>query len=173
MDAKRQELVALLTPVLETIDGADWDQALARRLNADFPKDGALFQALEALCADGIETGWMGLQGTDQRKGGRVIEPGAATAGLSVDVVQLIDFTGPHHKHPGGEVCAVMPAGPEGRFDGNPHGWAVYAPGSAHWPAATGGMVRILFFLPDGAIEYTEAAASLESGSTAGRPDAP
>jgi hypothetical protein len=57
-----------------------------------------------------------------------------------------------------------MTEAPEGRFDGNPRGWAVYPPGSDHWPAGSGGRVRILFFLPDGAIEYTEESASLGSG---------
>jgi hypothetical protein len=169
MDTNRRALIDLLTPVVDTIADAPWDQDLAARLNAAFPAEGELFRALESLCDEGIEGGWMGLQGEDVRKGARVIEPGPETADMSVDVVQLIDFTGPHHRHPGGEVCAVMPAAPEGRFDDNPRGWAVYPSGSAHWPAGTGGRVRILFFLPDGAIEYTETEASLESGTTAGR----
>lgn len=165
MDANRQELCALLAPVIEEISGAPWDAALAARLNAAFPPDGPLFREIEARCAAGIEGGWMGLAGEEVRKGARVIEPGPDTCGLSVDVVQLIDFTGPHHGHPGGEVCAVMTEGPEGRFDGNPRGWAVYPPGSEHWPAGTGGRVRILFFLPDGAIAYTHREASLQSGA--------
>ncbi len=168
MDKKRQALRELLSPVVEEISGAEWNAALAARLNERFPSEGPLYQAMEALCAEGIESGWMGLEGEEVRKGARVIEPGPETAGMSVDVVQLVDFTGPHHRHPGGEVCAVMAAGPEGRFDGNPQGWAVYPPGSDHWPAGTGGRVRILFFLPDGAIEYTDRAASLESGAEGG-----
>lgn len=171
MDTNRQALIDLLTPVIDTIAAAPWDADLAQRLNTDFSAEGALFHSVETLCAEGIDGGWMGLQGEDVRKGARVVEPGPATHAMSIDVVQLIDFTGPHHAHPGGEVCAVMPAKPEGRFDGNPRGWAVYPPGSAHWPAGTGGQVRILFFLPNGAIDYTETSASLESGATAGRSD--
>ena len=165
MDAKRQALCELLRPVVEEISGAEWNAELAARLTARFPAGGELFQEIEAACAEGIESGWMGLQGEEARKGARVIEPGPATAGMSVDVVQLVDFTGPHHRHPGGEVCAVMTEGPDGRFDGNPRGWAVYPPGSDHWPAGSGGRVRILFFLPDGAIEYTDETASLASGA--------
>lgn len=171
MDTNRQDLIDLLMPVMDAIADVPWDADLAARLNTDFPSDGPLFQSLETLCADGIDGGWMGLQGEEVRKGARVVEPGSATRDMSIDVVQLIDFTGPHHAHPGGEVCAVMPAMPEGRFDGNPRGWAVYPPGSAHWPAGTGGQVRILFFLPNGAIDYTETNASLDSGATAGRAD--
>lgn len=166
VDARHGQLTALLAPVIEEIAAAPWDKALAETLNRRFPPEGPLFRDLEALCDDGVTSGWMGLQGEEVRKGARVIEPGPDTAGCSIDVVQLIDFTGPHHRHPGREVCAVMPDRPEGRFDGHPRGWAVYSPGSDHWPAGTGGRVRILFFLPDGAIDYTETEASLESGAT-------
>ncbi|MDJ0971987.1 MAG: DUF4863 family protein [Kiloniellales bacterium] len=165
---KRKALRDLLEPVMAEIAETEWNEALAARLNARFGPDGGLFRALEARCDEGIETGWMGLQGEEVRKGARVIEPGPETRGLSVDVVQLIDFTGPHHRHPKGEVCAVMTERPDGRFDGQPRGWAVYPPGSEHWPAGTGGRVRILFFLPDGKIEYTDREASLASGAKGG-----
>ncbi|MCR9221874.1 MAG: DUF4863 family protein [Alphaproteobacteria bacterium] len=170
MDANRRRLLAVLQPVIEEIRDAPWDADLAAALNRRFPPDGDLFRAMEALCAEGIDAGWMGLAGEEVRKGARVIEPGPDSADFSVDVVQLIDFTGPHHRHPHGEVCAVMAAEESGRFDGNPRGWAVYPPGSAHWPAGTGGRVRILFFLPQGAIDYTEQTASLGSGATGGAP---
>lgn len=165
LDPKRQAFLDTLGPVIDTIAARPWDAALAAHLNAAFPPDGPIFDAIEAACDDGIEGGWMGLQGDAARKGGRVIEPGPASQGYSVDVVQLVDITGPHHAHPGGEVCAVIPEGDRGRFDGNPRGWAVYPPGSDHWPSGTGGRVRVMFFLPDGAIAYTDAQARLDSGS--------
>ena len=165
MDDNRKALCELLEPVIAEIAGTPWNEALAARLNERFGAGSELFRALEASCAAGIETGWMGLKGEDVRKGARVVEPGPETSGMSIDVVQLIDFTGPHHRHPNGEVCAVMTERVDGRFDGNPRGWAVYPPGSEHWPAGTGGRVRILFFLPDGAIEYTDREASLDSGA--------
>ncbi|MDJ0946672.1 MAG: DUF4863 family protein [Kiloniellales bacterium] len=165
---KRKALCDLLEPVIAEIAGSDWNEALAVRLNARFHPDGDVFRGLEACCDEGIESGWMGLRGEEVRKGARVIEPCTETRGMSVDLVQLIDFTGPHHRHPNGEVCAVMTGSPGGRFDGHPRGWAVYAPGSEHWPAGTGGRVRILFLLPNGAIEYTDREASLGSGAKGG-----
>ena len=168
MDDNRKALCELLEPVIAEIAGTPWNEALAARLNERFGDGSELFRALEASCAAGIETGWMGLKGEDVRKGARVVEPGPETSGISIDVVQLIDFTGPHHRHPKGEVCAVMTEFPEGRFDGHPRGWAVYPPGSEHWPAGTGGRVRILFFLPKGTIEYTDREASLASGAKGG-----
>ena len=108
----------------------------------------------------------MGLQGDDRRKGGRVIEPSPDCAGCSVDVVEIADITGPHHAHPKGEICAVLAVTPGARFDGNSEGWAVYPPGSAHWPSATGGRLRVMFFLPGGEIAYSDDEASLRSGSS-------
>ena len=164
----RKALCDLLAPVLAEIAGATWGEALAARLNERYGADSDLFRELEECCNDGIESGWMGLRGEPVRQGARVIQPCHETHGMSVDLVQLIDFTGPHHRHPEGEVCAVMTESAAGRFDGHPRGWAVYPPGSAHWPAGTGGRVRILFFLPGGAIEYTDRAASLASGAKGG-----
>lgn len=168
MDDNRKALRDLLDPVIAEIAETEWNGALAAQLNSRFRAYGDLFRELEARCDEGIENSWMGLQGEDSRKGARVIEPCPETRGMSIDVVQLIDFTGPHHRHPNGEVCAVMPDHAEGRFDGNPHGWAVYPPGSEHWPVGSGGRVRILFFLPNGAIEYTDREASLASGAKGG-----
>lgn len=164
MDKNHQDLCDLLGPVIAEIAKATWDDTLATQLNVEFGPDSELFGALKAICDKGIQSGWMGLQGEEARKGARVIEPCAATNGMSIDVVQLINFTGPHHRHPNGEVCAVMSDSAEGRFDGNPEGWAVYPPNSVHWPQGSGGRIRILFFLPDGAIEYTDREASLVSG---------
>ncbi|MEX2322047.1 MAG: DUF4863 family protein, partial [Saccharospirillum sp.] len=62
---------------------------------------------------------------------------------------------GPHHRHPNGEVDMVIPLDPDARFDGTPAGWKVYAPHSAHSPTVTGGKAIVLYFLPDGAIEFS------------------
>lgn len=164
MDEKRERLLDLLSPVVAEISTSPWTDALAQRLNDSYPPGSELFEALKKTCGDGVAAGWMGLEGTEERKGARVVEPGARTNDMSIDVVQLIDFTGPHHRHPNGEVCAVMPEQANGSFDGNPEGWAVYSPGSEHWPAGAGGRVHVLFFLPEGAIEYTNREASLSSG---------
>lgn len=168
MDDNRQALCELLAPVVAAIADAPWDETLAEQLNSAFGTNSELFREIEARCDVGIETGWMGLQGDSVRQGARVIAPCAATRGMSVDVVQLTDFTGPHHRHPNGEVCAVMAELAGGRFDGHATGWAVYPPGSEHWPSGAGGRVRVLFFLPDGAIEYTDRDASLASGDAGG-----
>ncbi len=166
MDWNLQRLREVLKPVIDTVHDSRWDGALAGTLNEAFGPGTETFSAIGEACRSGIEDGWMGIEGDDRRKGGRVLEPGPATHDLSVDVVEIADIIGPHHRHPGGEVCAVLPVTEGARFDGKPQGWCVYPPGSAHWPSATGGRVRVMFFLPGGAIEYTDTGTSLSSGST-------
>ena len=85
------------------------------------------------------------------------MKPGPATHGFSVDVVEMNDIAGPHHRHPNGEVDLVMPLEGDARFDGHGAGWVVYGPGSAHRPTVSGGKALVLYLLPDGAIEFTKA----------------
>jgi hypothetical protein len=84
---------------------------------------------------------------------GRVIK---AIDGFSVDVVQMDDVVGPHHRHPGGEIDMIMPIDGDAKFDGQGRGWTVYGPGSAHNPTVTGGRALVLYLLPGGQIEFTK-----------------
>ena len=83
MDEKRAALTSILEPVISEIADAEWGNDLAARLNERFGADSKLFRALQACCDEGIETGWMGLQGEEVRKGARVIEPCPETCGMS------------------------------------------------------------------------------------------
>nr|NIR45818.1 DUF4863 family protein [Gemmatimonadota bacterium]NIT66237.1 DUF4863 family protein [Gemmatimonadota bacterium]NIW76877.1 DUF4863 family protein [Gemmatimonadota bacterium]NIY34814.1 DUF4863 family protein [Gemmatimonadota bacterium] len=125
-------------------------------LNRAFPPQGEAFKAIEAACHSAIQAGWMCSQGAPGRRFGRVIEPGPQTRELSVDVVQLKDIVGPHHSHPKGEICMTMPVTPGAEFDGHGAGWCVYQPGSAHHPTVTNGEALVLYFLPDGEINFTK-----------------
>ncbi len=145
----------LIRPVARAIAGKPIDDALGIELQRLFPPSGETFKAIEAACHEAIEAGWMCAQGGPGRRFGRVIEPGPETFGLSVDVVDLEDIVGPRHRHPTGEVCMTMPITPGARFDGHDAGWCVYEPGSAHHPTVTGGEALVLYFLPDGKIEFT------------------
>lgn len=148
----------LMLPVIDAIAGRPVDNALADHLNAAFPADGDAVRAIEAGCHAAIAAGWMCSQGSAGRRFGRVIEAEEANAGLSVDVVELADIVGPHHKHPNGEICLVMPVDATARFCEKPRGWCVFRPGSAHFPTAAGGRLLVLYLLPGGAIEFTGQA---------------
>jgi len=148
----------LMGPVAEALVGRALTPELGDELDRQFPIDGVTFRAIEAACHQAIAAGWMCAQGGAGRRFGRVIEPGPATCNFSVDVVDLTDIVGPHHRHPNGEVCMVMPQSATARFDGKGAGWKVYPPGSAHHPTVTGGRALVLYLLPEGRIEFTPVA---------------
>ena len=77
---------------------------------------------------------------------------------FSVDVVDMQDIAGPHHRHPGGEIDLIMPIEGDATFDGHPAGWCVYGPGTAHYPTVAQGRALVLYLLPEGQIEFTRGA---------------
>ena len=149
------EFRGLLSPVTECIAGRPLDAARAEELTERFPPEGDLYRAIEAACHLAIAEGWMCAEGGEGRRFGRIIEPTPETGNLSVDVVRIADRQGPHHRHPTGEVCMVMPVTPTAKFDGNGRGWCVYEPDTAHVPTVTDGDAIVLYLLPDGRIEFT------------------
>ena len=149
------KLQELLEPITDFVSSQAVNSALAEELNRRFPHDGETFNTIEAACHEAIADGWMCAEGGAGRRFGRVIEPGEASGGLSVDVVDLENIVGPHHRHPTGEICMVMPVTQGARFDGNPRGWCVFEPGSDHRPTVTDGEALVLYMLPQGKIEFT------------------
>jgi hypothetical protein len=150
-----EEFRTLLTPITDFVSSHEVNGSLGAALTGRFPADGPLFGAIEKACHEGIAAGWMCFNGSGGRRFGRVVEPGPDTGNLSVDVVDLDNIVGPHHRHPLGEICMVMPVDEGARFDGVARGWCVYEPGSAHRPTVTGGRALVLYLLPQGQIEFT------------------
>ena len=146
----------LLKPVTDFVSSQIVSPDLAEELNRRFPHDGETFKVIEAACHEAIQDGWMCVQGTEGRRFGRIIEPNEETGRLSVDVVDLKNIVGPHHRHPTGEICMIMPITEGARFDGKPRGWCVFEPGSDHRPTVTNGEALVLYMLPEGKIEFTE-----------------
>ena len=153
---KVEEFQELLKPVMDFVSSRTITSQLADELKSSFPSDSDTFESIERACHEAITDGWMCAQGTEGRRFGRVIEPSDETGGLSVDVVDLTDIVGPHHRHPNGEVCMVMPVTEGALFDEKPRGWCVYKPGSAHHPTVTNGEALVLYMLPEGKIEFTK-----------------
>ena len=147
-----QELVA---PIARFAQGRALDAVLERELNLNFPPDDEPFQRIREACHAGIAAGWMCGEGDAKRRFGRIFEAGDATHGYSVDVVDITDLVGNHHRHPTGEIDMIMPVTPEAKFDGRGAGWLVYAPGTGHRPTVTAGRALVLYLLPEGKIEWT------------------
>ena len=153
----QDEFTSLVASVTASIEGQALDAALEARLNGEIPADGDAFRAIVDACGAGIGAGWMCSREHAGIKYGRVVKPGPATHGFSVDVVEMDDVAGGHHRHPNGEIDLVMPVDAAARFDGRGAGWLVYGPGTAHVPTVSGGKARVLYLLPGGAIEFTKA----------------
>jgi hypothetical protein len=152
--AQFTDLVATIT---RRIAGKPLDAKLESELNAAYPADSALFRDVFEACRAGIAAGWICNREAGGIRYGRVVKSGPATDGFSIDVVEMNDVAGPHHRHPNGEIDLVMPLEGNANFDGRGAGWMVYQPGTAHRPTVSGGKALILYLLPDGAIEFTKA----------------
>ena len=151
----RAEFQALLEPVTNFIGEKPLDKSLQDELNQEFPKGGDVFNGITQACHDAIAAGWMCKYEDSGIKYGRVIKPAVETAGFSVDVVQMSDVVGPHHRHPQGEIDLIMPIDATAEFDQHREGWLVYGPDTAHNPTVSNGAALVLYLLPNGAIEFT------------------
>ena len=154
-----EQFSKLIAEVTNFVAARPLTTQLEAELNVAFPASGDRFQEIFSACRQAIANGWMCNREAGGIKYGRVIKPGAATAGFSVDVVDMEDIAGPHHLHPNGEIDLVMPLSAEARFDGRGAGWRVYGPGSAHSPTVSHGRALVLYLLPEGSIEFTKTPA--------------
>lgn len=152
---RQDQFAELITAITSELAGRPLDKALEDALNRRFPTDGAAFRSLFEACRAGIAAGWMCNREAGGIKYGRVVNPTQATHGFSVDVVEMDNIAGPHHRHPNGEIDMIMPLSGPAEFDGHGAGWLVYGPGSAHSPTVDGGRALVLYLLPQGAIEFT------------------
>lgn len=147
---------ARLSRLTAQLAGRPIDGSLQRWLNDTCGPSSPTYQALKADCVAGTEAGWLCNREAGGIRYGRIFKPDAELHGFSVDVVDMTDIAGPHHSHPNGEIDLVMPLdGDDARFDGQPAGWLVCPPGSAHHPTVTQGRALVLYLLPEGRIDFS------------------
>lgn len=149
------EAVALITG---RIAGKAIDSELRSFLDENFPPGGEAFDDLATLCRQGIDEGWLCNREHGGISFGRVMKPGPETNGFSVDVVQMDDIAGPYHGHPKGEIDMIIPESSDAQFDGQGQGWMVYAANTEHYPTVTNGKAIVLYFLPEGEIDFARKA---------------
>ncbi|NVB41299.1 DUF4863 family protein [Pseudenhygromyxa sp. WMMC2535] len=156
-------LLELLEPVLARISALDPAsrhdpdaiRELETTLEAEFPWAGDYVQAINDELARGVGEGWLAERGEPQARFGRVSKACPATHDLSIDVVSMVGAA-VEHSHPQGEVTVGFPADDEQscHFEGRPPGWVFLPPGSRHVPTVTGGRMNLVYFLPQGAVEW-------------------
>ncbi|MDR0226550.1 MAG: DUF4863 family protein [Burkholderiaceae bacterium] len=154
----KQDFHDLVAAVACRIRGRALDGALQDWLNQHYGAHTAHYAALRQACATGVDQAWLCERENGGIRWGRVFEASEALGGCSVDVVQMQDLAGPHHRHPLGEIDLVLPLDDDARFDGHGAGWCVYGPDSSHHPTVTGGAAQVLYLLPQGQIEFTRRA---------------
>ncbi len=137
------------------IAGRPLDAALDTWLNAEHGPASASYQELAALIRTGVAEGWLCNREGGGIRYGRVFKPAEDLGGCSVDVVEMADIVGPHHRHPNGEIDLIVPVDADAQFDGRGAGWLVCPPGSAHRPTVSQGRALVLYLLPQGRIEFT------------------
>jgi hypothetical protein len=154
--ADKHTLLDALAPVLAACAGADLSDvgATRRALTERFPPDGETWRQIKALFAEGRAAGWL----CDRENAGvrfsRVLKATSPTA-YSIDAVHM-SAPGPGHTHSNGEIDLCFAVSGDPRFDGQPEGFVVYAPGSWHVPTVAGGVMDILYLLPGGAITFED-----------------
>ncbi len=151
----RQHFRDLVADLTSRIAGRPLDADLDRWLNEHHGAGSPGYEAIKRACIDAVAEGWMCEREGGGVRYGRVLKAADDLQRFSVDVVDMNDVVGPHHRHPQGEIDLIMPLDGDARFDGRPAGWCVYPPGSAHRPTVTQGRALVLYLLPEGQIEFT------------------
>ncbi len=157
MEPTNENVLAALQPICRTV--ASLDLSRPAEAEAALAKSVApeALQEIGALLSSAFEAGWLcPKSGGPGVFFGRVAKPSDQTAGVSIDAVEM---EGPalEHLHPKGEVSLCFARSGDPRFEGRPAGFVVMPPGSRHVPTVTGGRMLIVYFLPDGAMEWTPA----------------
>lgn len=149
------ELHQQISALSKHLAGKTLNHELQDWLNQEHGVGSNTWREIEQSCRNGVTEGWLCQYEAGGIRYGRVFKPDSELHGFSVDVVDMNELAGPHHRHPAGEINLVMPVSSDARFDGQAAGWVVYEAGSAHYPTVTGGRALILYLLPDGSIEFT------------------
>jgi hypothetical protein len=155
MTATPESLLVLLDAPMAAAARTDLrDPAAAHAaLEQAWPSRGPHARILRAALLQAVQDGVLCDRGKDAIRYSRLCKPEATKHDLSVDFVWM-SGPGIHHRHPRGEVNLGFAVEGDPRFDGQPEGWIVFAPGTQHVPTVTGGRMLIAYFLPGGAVEW-------------------
>lgn len=156
MQPTTESLIAALAPICRTVASLDLAQpAQAEAALRDAVAPEAIAE-IGAMLSAAFDAGWLCPKGGPEVFFGRLAKPSPATGGASIDAVEM---GGPalEHVHPKGEVSLCFARSGTPRFDGRGPGFVVLPPGSRHVPTVTGGRMLIVYFLPDGAMEWVRA----------------
>ncbi|WP_337264710.1 MULTISPECIES: 4-hydroxylaminobenzoate lyase [unclassified Serratia (in: enterobacteria)] len=159
----KKELLEIVYGICDSIRGMPLNNELSEYLNAHYGTNTSTYQTLSRLLQLGVEEGWVAydeIAGPNYRRG-RLADPDFNTAGMSVESGLLYNVKGQYHCHTKGEINMIVPLERDANFCGTTSGWRVFEPMSEHFPTVKG-KALIMFFLPDGAIEYKAPPSHLQ-----------
>ena len=150
------DLKSLLEPISRFVPELDLSDAAAAEaaLNDRFPADSAEVSAIREAAFAALAAGEIADRGEPGMKGGRLSKPAATPGGASIDVVYMSDSAGPAHTHTKGEVCLCFGESDSATFENRGETWIVMPAGSRHEPTVRDGSMLILYWLPEGAVEW-------------------
>ena len=157
-----EKLLQSLEPVLDHLYNARASEEsflspesavkLQEVLNHAFSAESAVMQNVFQQMREGLNEGWLCPNPGRDLSWGHVSDAENAN-GFSIESV-LMSNTGPGHVHPRGEIDLCFPLSGQPQFDGCSETWVVCSAQSWHIPTVTGGEMLILYFLPDGDIQF-------------------
>ena len=148
------EHLAPLFSFLKTLDLRAKEDA-QRKLELRYPLDGEWTQALKRLLLDNKDQDWLFPNAHREIRYGQ--RDDGQSSGFSIDSVDM-NKPGPSHLHLNGEIDIAFAVDGDPTFDGRSEGWTVYPPNSWHRPTVSGGRMIILYFLPNGALQFCREA---------------
>lgn len=161
--AHKTQLLELLAPILARVAALDpttrtsqeSQDELVDTLEREFPATGDHVRSIGSLVDEGVRAGWLCDRGDENARFSRIAKPTPETHNLSIDVVNM-EGEAVEHTHPNGEVTIGFVVRDDGdpSFDAKPPGWVFAAPGSRHVPTVRGGRMTLVYFLPEGAVEW-------------------
>lgn len=149
------DVLTTFGPVLDALTGLDLtDPTAARAALESRLSPATMAEVTHALREAHAHTPLTPKRATPTLSFGRLAKATPDTRGFSIDVVDM-EGSGAAHTHPMGEVSWCIPLGGAPTFEGATSGWVVMEPGSRHVPSAIGGRMLIVYFLPDGAMDWS------------------
>ena len=150
----REYATQVLLPILEVLKNIDPSAPDATaQVTQLLPLDDPRIVAARNIVKAGIEGGWLTPREAGGIRFGRVAKPSESLYGFSIDAVDM-DCAGPGHVHPNGEFDLSFSLDGNPTFENHGEGWVVLPPGSWHVPTVENGRMGILYFLPEGAIQF-------------------
>jgi hypothetical protein len=150
------DLKTQLAPISRFIRDLDLSDAHAAeaKLNREFPPGAAAMLTLRQAAELALKNGEICNRENDGIKFSRVSKPQDDPGGCSIDAVYMDDAQGPVHTHTKGEVCLCLHQKGAPAFDGRSEPWVVMPAGSRHRPTVSGGAMLILYWWPEGAVDW-------------------